>query len=326
MDIQSTQAPAAPPVIRREDYRAPDWLVSDIALEFDLDAANTQVRARLTVARNGENDRPLRLEGDGLTLVSATLDGIPLGHGDYSRDGDALIIPVTGDAHVVETLVSIAPEKNTQLMGLYASGGLLCTQCEPEGFRRITFFPDRPDVLSKFDVIMRADKALYPVLLANGDPVAQGDLPEGRHWARWVDPFPKPSYLLALVAGDLAAMPTASTTMSGREVKLGIWVTEADLPRTGHAMTALRNSMAWDEKVYGREYDLDVFTSSRSPTSILGRWRTRGSISSIRATSSPIPTSRPIPIMTRSRASWRMNISTTGRATASPAATGSSCP
>ncbi len=259
MDIQSTAAPAAPPVIRREDYRPPDWLVPEIALEFDLAAGTTQVRARLAVTRNGAHDRPLRLEGDGLALVSVTLDGTPLGHGDYSRDGDALVIPVTGDAHVVETLVAIAPEKNTQLMGLYASGGLLCTQCEPEGFRRITFFPDRPDVLSKFDVMMRADKALYPVLLANGDPVAQGELPDGRHWARWVDPFPKPSYLFALVAGDLACNADSFTTMSGREVRLGIWVAEADLPRTGHAMTALKNSMAWDEKVYGREYDLDVF-------------------------------------------------------------------
>ena len=258
-DSQTTQTSAPPPVIRREDYRAPDWLVPNIALEFDLDAATTQVRARLAVTRNGTHDRPLRLEGDGLTLVSVTLDGTPLGAGAYSRDGDALIIPMTGDAHVVETLVSGSPEKNTQLMGLYASGGLLCTQCEPEGFRRITFFPDRPDVLSKFEVIMRADKALYPVLLANGDPLAQGDLPDGRHWARWVDPFPKPSYLFALVAGDLACNEDSFTTMSGRAVKLGIWVAEADLPRTDHAMTALKNSMAWDERVYGREYDLDVF-------------------------------------------------------------------
>ncbi|MBO9580884.1 MAG: aminopeptidase N [Sphingobium sp.] len=259
MDIQSTQAPATPPVIRREDYRPPDWLVPQISLAFDLGAAETRVMARLTLTRNGVHDRAIRLDGDGLVLKSVALDGVVLGAGDYSRDGDALLIPVSGDSHVVETEVVIAPEKNTQLMGLYASGGLLCTQCEPEGFRRITYFPDRPDVLSKFDVMMRADKAVYPVLLANGDPVESGDLDGGRHWARWVDPFPKPSYLFALVAGDLACNADSFTAMSGRKVELGIWVKADDLPRTGHAMTALKNAMAWDERVYGREYDLDVF-------------------------------------------------------------------
>jgi aminopeptidase N len=259
MDTQSTQAPATPPVIRREDYRPPDWLVPHVSLAFDLGAAETRVVARLTLTRNGAHDRPIHLDGDGLVLKSVALDGAVLGVGDFSRDGDALLIPASGDSHIVETEVVIAPEKNTQLMGLYASGGLLCTQCEPEGFRRITFFPDRPDVLSKFDVMMRADKAIYPVLLANGDPVESGDLEAGRHWARWVDPFPKPSYLFALVAGDLACNADSFATMSGRQVKLGIWVKADDLPRTDHAMAALKNSMAWDEKVYGREYDLDVF-------------------------------------------------------------------
>ncbi|MGK2909447.1 MAG: aminopeptidase N, partial [Sphingobium sp.] len=145
------------------------------------------------------------------------------------------------------------------LMGLYASGGLLCTQCEAQGFRRITFFPDRPDVLSRYSVRLEADKALYPILLANGDPIESGDLPDGRHWAQWNDPFLKPCYLFALVAGDLACNADSFTTMSGREVTLGIWVKEADLPRTAHAMKALKDSMAWDERVYGREYDLAVF-------------------------------------------------------------------
>jgi aminopeptidase N len=258
-DTQTTQSPAVPPVIRREDYCPPDWLVPSISLDFELAAQATRVTATLTLERSGTHDRPIRLEGDGLRLVSVHLDGAMLDEAGYSRDGEALVIPANSKAHVLQTVVEIAPERNTQLMGLYASGGLLCTQCEPEGFRRITFFPDRPDVLSRFDVMMHADKALYPVLLANGDPVAQGDEDGGRHWARWVDPFPKPSYLFALVAGDLACNADSFTTMSGRAVKLGIWVKEADLPRTGHAMTALRNSMAWDEKVYGREYDLDVF-------------------------------------------------------------------
>ncbi|ODT90711.1 MAG: aminopeptidase N, partial [Sphingobium sp. SCN 64-10] len=259
MDTQITSTAATPPVIRREDYRPPLWLVPDISLTFDLDPQATRVAARLSVTRAGTHDRPLRLDGDGLTPLSVSVDGKALAPADWRMDGGTLIIALPGDAHVVETLVEIAPAANTQLMGLYASGGLLCTQCEPEGFRRITFFPDRPDVLSRYDVTLRASKAACPVLLANGDPVEQGDLPDGRHWARWVDPFPKPAYLFALVAGDLACNADSFTTMSGRAVKLGIWVKAEDMPRTSHAMTALKNSMAWDERVYGREYDLDVF-------------------------------------------------------------------
>ena len=144
-------------------------------------------------------------------------------------------------------------------MGLYASGGILCTQCESEGFRRITFHPDRPDVLSIYSVRMQADKARYPVLLANGNLVASGDGEGGNHWAEWHDPFPKPSYLFAMVAGDLAANRDSFTTMSGRKVDLAIWVREKDLPRTAHAMASLKQAMAWDERCYGREYDLDLF-------------------------------------------------------------------
>ena len=258
-DIQQTDAPATPLVIRREDYRPPLWLVPETRLTFDLDPQATRVTARLSVTRAGGHDRPLRLDGDGLTPLAVSVDGVPLAPADWRMEGGTLIIALPGDAHVVETQVEIAPAANTQLMGLYASGGLLCTQCEPEGFRRITFFPDRPDVLARYTVTMRADKALYPVLLGNGDPVEQGALPDGRHFARWVDPFPKPSYLFAMVAGDLACNADSFTTMSGRTVALGIWVKAEDLPRTGHAMTALKNSMAWDERTYGREYDLDVF-------------------------------------------------------------------
>ncbi|QDC38494.1 aminopeptidase N [Sphingobium fuliginis] len=248
-----------PHIVRREDYRPPDWLVPDIALDFDLDAAATRVHATLSVTRNGDHDRPLKLDGDGLLPLEIRVDGNPIAADQWSMDSGALVIALPDAVHIVETLVEIAPQDNSKLMGLYASGGLLCTQCEAEGFRRITFFPDRPDVLSRYSVRMAADKALYPVLLANGDPVEQGELPGGRHWARWNDPFPKPCYLFALVAGDLACNADRFVTMSGREVQLGIWVREADLPRTAHAMQALRNSMAWDERVYGREYDLDVF-------------------------------------------------------------------
>ncbi|WP_176592311.1 aminopeptidase N [Sphingobium sp. EM0848] len=256
-DIQSS--PAAPTVIHRQDYRPPDWLVPDIALDFDLDAAATRVRATLAVMRNGEHDRPLKLDGDGLLPLEIKVDGRTLTPDQWALEAGTLMIPLSGAARSIETLVEIAPQSNSKLMGLYASGGLLCTQCEAEGFRRITFFPDRPDVLSRYAVRMVADKAQYPILLANGDPVERGDLPNGRHWARWNDPFPKPCYLFALVAGDLSCNADRFVTMSGREVQLGIWVKEADLPRTAHAMQALKNSMAWDERVYGREYDLDVF-------------------------------------------------------------------
>ncbi|HEX7873908.1 MAG TPA: aminopeptidase N [Sphingobium sp.] len=254
-----TPTAAAPAVIQREDYRAPDWLIPDIAIEFDLDAEVTRVKARLSVTRSGDHDRPLRLDRDGIGPARVAVDGVELSPDDYTLEEEALVIPLPGTAHIVETEVILSPVANTKLMGLYASGGLLCTQCEAEGFRRITFFPDRPDVLSRYDVVLRADKTEYPVLLANGDPVEAGDLDGGRHYARWTDPFPKPCYLFAVVAGDLACNTDSFTTLSGRKVDLGIWVKETDLPRTGHAMKALKDSMAWDEKVYGREYDLDVF-------------------------------------------------------------------
>ncbi len=260
MDIQ--HAVAHPPlVIRREDYRPPEWLVPDTRLAFDIDPAATRVHATLSVLRNGVHTEPLRLDGAGQTPLSVHVDGVAVD--DWRIEGDQLVVPLSGDAHSIGTEVEIAPDRNTQLMGLYASGGNICTQCEAEGFRRITFFPDRPDVLSRYSVRLTADKTRFPVLLANGDPVAQGDADgdagKGRHWAEWNDPFPKPSYLFALVAGDLQVNRGTFVTASGRTVELGIWVRAADLPRTDHALHALKLSMAWDERVYGREYDLDVF-------------------------------------------------------------------
>src|SRR5215213_9229525 len=254
-------APEAPPSpthvsIRREDYRPPDWLVPDIRLEFDLDSDRTRVRATLSVERNGDHDRPLHLDGDDLRLISVTVDGSEATH---RMEGEQLVVDVRGDRATVETEVEISPVANTKLMGLYASGGMLCTQCEAEGFRRITFFPDRPDVLSKYTVRMEGDAAAFPILLSNGNRVGHGEAADGRHWAEWEDPFPKPCYLFALVAGDLKANHDRFTTMSGRKVDLFIWVREADLPKTSHAMESLKLSMDWDEKVYGREYDLDQF-------------------------------------------------------------------
>ena len=255
--IDAQTATALPPLTRREDYHPPEWLVPTVALDFDLDPARTRVKARLEVSRGGAHDAPLRLNGAGQAPLAVLVDGVAVN--DWRLEGEDLIVPLAGGHHIVETEVEIAPESNTQLMGLYASGGNLCTQCEAEGFRRITYFPDRPDVLASYRVRMTADKARFPVLLANGDPVDSGDLPDGRHWAEWHDPFPKPTYLFALVAGDLAVNRGSFITQSGREVALGIWVRRADLPRTDHALDALKAAMAWDERVYGREYDLDVF-------------------------------------------------------------------
>ncbi|MEO6359405.1 MAG: aminopeptidase N, partial [Sphingomicrobium sp.] len=252
------QDPTAPThrETRRKDYQPPDWLVPEIALDFPLEASATRVRARLTVRRNGDHERPLRLEGDELTALTVRVDG---GDARWHMDGPALVIEIDGDSAAVETEVAIDPSANTKLMGLFASSGMLCTQCEAEGFRRITFFPDRPDVLSRFRVRMEGDAALFPILLSNGNRIAVGESGDGRHWAEWDDPFPKPSYLFALVAGDLQANRDSFRTMSGRDVELNIWVRAEDLPKTGHAMEALKASMKWDETVYGREYDLDLF-------------------------------------------------------------------
>jgi aminopeptidase N len=199
-----------------------------------------------------------RCARDGLTPLAVRVDGE--GWNDWRMDGPDLIVDL-GDrtAAVVEVDTAINPAANTQLMGLYASNSMLCTQCEAEGFRRITFHPDRPDVLSRYKVRMAGDKTLFPILLSNGNCIASGE--EGSdHWALWEDPWPKPSYLFALVvAGDLVVNRDEFVTMSGRKVDLGIWVRAGDVDRTGHAMQALKNSMAWDERVYGREYDLDLF-------------------------------------------------------------------
>ena len=251
-----TPTPTPPPrTVRRADYRPPDWLVPEVRLDFDLAPERTLVRARLTVTRNGAHDRPLVLDAQDVELLEVTVDGVP--HSARLAD-ERLTLALPGDAAVVESLVAVSPAANTRLMGLYASGGNLCTQCEAEGFRRITPFPDRPDVLSRYTVRLTAERARFPVLLANGNCVATGD-DDDRHWAEWHDPWPKPCYLFAAVAGPLSAFRDSFTTASGRVVDLAIWVAEADLPRCAHAMAALKSAMAWDEARYGREYDLDVF-------------------------------------------------------------------
>jgi aminopeptidase N len=256
VDVQTAAAAPPPATIRRGDYRPPAWLVPEIALEFELAPDRTIVKARLEVERNGDHDEPLLLNGDSLELIEASVDGEAV---RPNYQDDLLTLHVEGDRATIETVVAIEPARNSQLMGLYESGGILCTQCEAEGFRRITFFPDRPDVLSRYRVRMTADAKAYPVLLANGDPVGSGELAGGRHWAEWHDPFPKPSYLFAMVAADLVANRDSFVTRSGKTIDLAIWVREPDLAKTDHAMRALKTAMAWDEKVYGREYDLAVF-------------------------------------------------------------------
>ncbi|WP_285712669.1 aminopeptidase N [Erythrobacter oryzae] len=250
--------PHEPPVIRREDYRPFAWLVPATQLDFKLGLEATRVTATLTVERNPAADASpeLRLDGDSLTAESVTVDGAPA---DWRMDGPDLIVTLPGAKHTVEVVTQIDPSANTQLMGLYASNGMLCTQCESEGFRRITFFPDRPDVLSTYAVRMEGDKAAFPILLCNGNRVAAGENADGTHWAEWHDPWPKPSYLFALVAGDLVANSKPFTTRSGRVVECNVWVRKEDLERTDHALESLHRSMKWDEDVFGREYDLDLY-------------------------------------------------------------------
>ena len=255
----SAPTPHEPPVIRREDYRPYPWLVPQIEMHFDLGLDVTRVTSKLTVAHNAKAARAdsIRLDGDHLELLSVKVDGEV--RNDFSRDGGDLIIPLSGDAHKIEIVTSIKPAANTRLEGLYASNGMLCTQCEAEGFRSITFFPDRPDVLSTYRVRMSGSKEQFQILLCNGNKVAEGNGDDGTHWAEWHDPWPKPSYLFALVAGDLVANSSTFTTMGEREVQLNVWVREEDLPRTDHAIESLKKSMKWDEETFGREYDLDLY-------------------------------------------------------------------
>ncbi len=246
---------------RLADYTPPDFLVNAVELSFDLSPARTVVRAKLQIKRNPASikvNAPLVLDGREMKLREVSLNGERLGDNRYAVNERSLSVDDVPDAFSLDTEVEIAPEKNTELSGLYISGAGFFTQCEPEGFRRITYFPDRPDVMSRYTVTVKADKAAYPVLLSNGNNVASGDDGE-THWAKWADPHPKPSYLFALVAADLVAVKDSFTTKSGRHVALGIWVQKGDETRCGHAMAAVKNAMKWDEERFGLEYDLDIF-------------------------------------------------------------------
>ncbi|MGE0809307.1 MAG: aminopeptidase N [Immundisolibacter sp.] len=252
---------AAPRAIELKSYRPPEFLVERVQLDFDLAPASTRVRCTLDLRRNpaGRRDAPLVLDGQQLTLRRVSRDGYVMRPSEYEVSADALTIPGLPDRVTIETEVDIDPSANAALEGLYTSRGMLCTQCEAEGFRRITYYPDRPDVLAPFTTTLRADRAAFPLLLSNGNRVAAGELPDGRHFATFEDPFRKPAYLFALVAGQLDALADTFVTASGRTVQLFIHTEPQYVTQCGHAMAALKKSMAWDERVYGREYDLDVF-------------------------------------------------------------------
>ncbi len=265
------------PLILRSDYRPPAWRIPRIGLVFELDAERTAVEAELWLeperSRRGE---PLELDGEGLELEWLELDGRRLGPGDYRYDGHRLRIEGLRQACVLRSRVAIAPAANTALEGLYTSGALLLTQCEAEGFRRITFFIDRPDVLSVYAVELRAERARYPVLLANGNPAGGGELDGGRHYARWQDPHPKPCYLFAIAAGRMERVSAPFITAEGRNVEVNVWAEPGFAPRCEYALSATLRAMRWDEQRFGRCYDLDVFNIVAAQDFTMGAMENKG--------------------------------------------------
>ncbi|MDX5366343.1 MAG: aminopeptidase N, partial [Alphaproteobacteria bacterium] len=269
-----------PRPIRLKDYTPPAFAIAEVKLDIELDPKATRVHATLKMERNRQSaDRatPLVLDGEKLKLLEVKIDGEVLGRNRYSLSDTQLVIhEVPEGAFTLETVATCAPEENTALEGLYLSNGIYCTQCEPEGFRRITYYIDRPDVMSVFRTRITGDRKATPVLLSNGNPVKSGKTKDGRHFVEWHDPFPKPSYLFALVAGDLAAVEDRFITMSGREVTLRIFVEKGNEDRCAYAMDALKRSMKWDEERFGREYDLDIFMIVAVSTFNMGAMENKG--------------------------------------------------
>ena len=248
--------------VYRKEYTAPDYRVDSIDLRFELGEDSTLVTSRLALRRQYDDSqglRPLVLNGKNITLRGLTLDGAPLDPDRYSVTGELLTLHEVPPLFTLEVITELRPQENTSLEGLYRSAGMFCTQCEAEGFRAITYYPDRPDVLTFFTTTLIADRQRYPVLLSNGNIQARGELPDGRHFATRHDPFRKPSYLFALVAGDLVCIEDSFTTCSGRVVTLQIYVHEQNRSKCDHAMRSLKKAMRWDEEIYGREYDLDCY-------------------------------------------------------------------
>ncbi len=261
-DFAKDNVASTPRTIYLKDYQPPSYLVDEIALRFELEPATTRVNSRMIVRRNPEvaaTGSELQLHGQELELVTVHVNGTALDEAAYQLDDEQLLLSGLEDGTVIEIETLIHPDKNTALEGLYVSSAMFCTQCEAEGFRRITYLPDRPDVMTRFTTTLVADKARYPVLLSNGNPIEQGEMKDGRHWVTWQDPFPKPSYLFALVAGDLYCQEDRFRTRSGRDVTLKIFVEAENSDKCDHALASLKLAMQWDEETYGREYDLDIF-------------------------------------------------------------------
>lgn len=253
--------PETKPTIYLADYTAPPFVVRHVHLDVDVRDTHTKVHTTLSLVRadSADKDIPILLDGEALDLQSVCLDGVTLNESQYELSESSLTIPWTGVSCQLETIVHLYPEKNTCLMGLYASNGNLCTQCEPHGFRRITYYFDRPDVMSYFTTTVEADKTQYPSLLSNGNLAEMRELADNRHWVRWEDPSLKSAYLFALVAGDFDLLEDTFTTMSGRTVKLQMYVDRGYAAQSKFALGALKRSMAWDEEAFGREYDLDIY-------------------------------------------------------------------
>jgi aminopeptidase N len=251
------QADTQPQAKFRHDYRAPDFTITDIELDVELQAETTQISASSRVIRQGQKQSPLVLDGEALTLISVAVNGQP--YTDYQLTDSRLIINHLPDDCLLTIVNEIHPASNSALEGLYQSGDALCTQCEAEGFRHITYYLDRPDVLARFTTRIVADKTRYPYLLSNGNRIEQGELADGRHWVKWQDPFPKPCYLFALVAGDFDVLRDSFITRSGRSVALELFVDRGNLDRAGWAMQSLKQAMKWDETRFNLEYDLDIF-------------------------------------------------------------------
>ncbi|MGY6553768.1 MAG: aminopeptidase N [Wenzhouxiangella sp.] len=246
----------------RLDYTPPAWLVDQVELNIRLDRASSRVASRLSVRRNpaaADPEAPLVLFGVGLETRQVRVQGKVLAEDERRIEAESMVLDQVPDQALVEIEVAISPEQNTALEGLYASGSMLLTQCEPEGFRKITWYPDRPDVMAPFRVRLEGDREAYPILLSNGNCIERGDLEQGGHFAVWDDPFPKPSYLFAIAAGRLGVVSDRYTTVSGREVDLHILSEPENLNRLDHAMASLKRSMRWDEERFGLEYDLDVY-------------------------------------------------------------------
>ena len=250
-----------PSVKYRKDYRPAAYLIDTTELRFELYDSHVDVEARLSLRRNplAEDADDLVLDGESLTLIDIAIDERPLKEGEFVVQAESLRIPNPPPVFTLKTRVRIFPGQNSELSGLYTSNGKFCTQCEAEGFRRITYYLDRPDVMARFHTTIVAERAQYPLLLSNGNPVARGDAQNGRHFVSWADPFPKPCYLFALVAGDLDTLTDVFRTRSGREVSLQIYVDKGEGDKCRHAMESLKKSMRWDEERFGLEYDLDIY-------------------------------------------------------------------